>query len=147
MRWSREGYRRLLELNADVQMCGEAARCRARPISGSAHCGPISSYQVTKQLQAFASVTTLLDERYASLSALGQNFFNRPNDTFGSADPVNEPFVGAAARTGVSVLAPHPRNSAAAQHSSDQCDSIEPSLCGYVTMPHASGNSPICLIG
>ncbi|MGF6963734.1 hypothetical protein OKW43_000739 [Paraburkholderia sp. WC7.3g] len=28
-----------------------------------------------------------------------------------------------------------------------QCDSIEPSLRGYVTMPQASGSSPICLIG
>lgn len=64
----REGYRRRLELNADVQMCGPVA-CATR------------------------------------------------------------------------------RNSAAAQDSSDQCDSIEPSLCGYVTMPHASGNAPICLIG
>jgi DNA-binding NarL/FixJ family response regulator len=25
----REGYRRLLELNADVQMCGDALRCSA----------------------------------------------------------------------------------------------------------------------
>ena len=94
----REGYRRLLELNADVRICGEAARCRAGPISGSAHGSPISYYQVTKQLQVSASVAPLLDERYASLSALGQNFFNGPKYSLGSVNPVNESLVGAGAR-------------------------------------------------
>jgi hypothetical protein len=56
-----------------------------RPISGSANCGPISSHQVTKQLQVSASVTTLLDERYASFGALGHNFFNAPNHSLGRA--------------------------------------------------------------
>jgi hypothetical protein len=94
----REGYRRLLELNADVRMCGEAARCRAGPISGSAQGRRISYYPVTKQLQVFASVTPLLDERYASLGALGQNFFNGPKHSFGSVNRVNGSLVGAGAR-------------------------------------------------
>jgi hypothetical protein len=81
----REGYRRLLELNADVQMCGEAPRCRAGRPAALRIAAPISSHQVTKQLHVFASVTMLLDERYASFGALGHNFFNGPNHSFGRA--------------------------------------------------------------
>ncbi|KAA1008145.1 TonB-dependent receptor [Paraburkholderia panacisoli] len=62
-----------------------------------------SSYQVTKQLQVFASVTNLLDKRYASFGALGQNFFNGPNHTFDGANPVNEQFVGPGAPRGMWV--------------------------------------------
>ncbi|QQC65619.1 TonB-dependent receptor [Paraburkholderia ginsengisoli] len=59
-----------------------------------------TTYQVTKQLQVFASVTNLLDKRYASFGALGQNFFNGPNHTFDGANPVNEQFVGPGAPRG-----------------------------------------------
>jgi iron complex outermembrane recepter protein len=62
-----------------------------------------SSYQVTKQLQVFASVTNLLDKRYASFGALGQNFFTGPNHTFDGANVVNEQFVGPGAPRGVWV--------------------------------------------
>ncbi|MFL9929237.1 TonB-dependent receptor [Paraburkholderia sp. RL18-103-BIB-C] len=62
-----------------------------------------TSYQVTKQLQVFASVTNLLDKRYASFGALGQNFFNGPNHTFDGANPVNEQFVGPGAPRGMWV--------------------------------------------
>ncbi|SMG59766.1 TonB-dependent receptor [Paraburkholderia susongensis] len=59
-----------------------------------------TAYQVTKQLQVFASVTNLLDKRYASFGALGQNFFTGPNNTFNGANPVNEQFVGPGAPRG-----------------------------------------------
>ncbi|HEY2023147.1 TonB-dependent receptor domain-containing protein, partial [Paraburkholderia sp.] len=60
-----------------------------------------TAYQVTKQLQVFASVTNLLDKRYASFGALGQNFFTGPGNTFNGANPVNEQFVGPGAPRGV----------------------------------------------
>lgn len=60
-----------------------------------------TTYQVTKQLQVFASVTNLLDKRYASFGALGQNFFTGPNHTFNGASPVNEQFVGPGAPRGI----------------------------------------------
>ena len=53
-----------------------------------------TAYQVTKQLQVFASVTNLLDKRYASFGALGANFFTGPGGTFNGDNPVNEQFVG-----------------------------------------------------
>jgi outer membrane receptor protein involved in Fe transport len=53
-----------------------------------------TAYQVTKQVQVFASVTNLLDKRYASFGALGSNFFTGPGNTFNGASPVNEQFVG-----------------------------------------------------
>ncbi|MEC5404535.1 TonB-dependent receptor [Paraburkholderia sp. MPAMCS5] len=59
-----------------------------------------TSYQVTRQLQVFASVTNLLDKRYASFGALGDNFFNGPNHTFDGANPANEQFVGPGAPRG-----------------------------------------------
>ncbi|NIF81798.1 TonB-dependent receptor [Paraburkholderia sp. Cy-641] len=59
-----------------------------------------TAYQVTKQVQVFASVTNLLDKRYASFGALGQNFFTGPNNTFNGANPVNEQFVGPGAPRG-----------------------------------------------
>ncbi|CAN7712262.1 TonB-dependent receptor [Paraburkholderia sp. DD10] len=60
-----------------------------------------TSYQVTKQLQVFASITNLLDKRYASFGTLGENFFNGPNHTFDGASAVNEQFVGPGAPRGV----------------------------------------------
>lgn len=60
-----------------------------------------TTYQVTKQLQVFASVTNLLDKRYASFGALGQNFFTGPNHTFNGAGSVNEQFVGPGAPRGI----------------------------------------------
>ncbi|MGF6995859.1 TonB-dependent receptor [Paraburkholderia sp. GAS32] len=60
-----------------------------------------STYQVTKELQVFATVSNLLDKRYASFSVLGQNFFNGPNHTFDGANPFNEQFVGPGAPRGV----------------------------------------------
>ncbi|SIT38553.1 putative TonB-dependent siderophore receptor [Paraburkholderia ribeironis] len=62
-----------------------------------------TTYQVTKQLQVFASVTNLLDKQYASFGALGQNFFTGPNRTFDGANPVSEQFVGPGAPRGVWV--------------------------------------------
>ncbi len=59
-----------------------------------------TSYRVTKQLQVFASITNLLDKRYASFGALGENFFNGPNHTFDGANPINEQFVGPGAPRG-----------------------------------------------
>ncbi|WP_240702317.1 TonB-dependent receptor [Trinickia terrae] len=62
-----------------------------------------TTYQITKQLQVFATVSNLLDKRYASFGALGQNFFNGPNHTFDGAAPVAEQFVGPGAPRGVWV--------------------------------------------
>jgi len=62
-----------------------------------------ASWQVTKSLQIFATVTNLLDKRYASYGVLGQNFFNGPNHTFDGADPINEQFVGPGAPRGAWV--------------------------------------------
>jgi iron complex outermembrane receptor protein len=62
-----------------------------------------TTYQVTKQLQIFATVTNLLDKRYASFGVLGQNFFNGPNHTFDGASPVSEQFVGPGAPRGMWV--------------------------------------------
>ncbi|MGF6484969.1 TonB-dependent receptor [Paraburkholderia sp. JPY419] len=59
-----------------------------------------TSYQVTKQLQVFASVSNLLDKRYASFGALGANFFTGPGNTFNGVNPVNEQFVGPGAPRG-----------------------------------------------
>ncbi|WP_433696096.1 TonB-dependent receptor [Paraburkholderia phenoliruptrix] len=59
-----------------------------------------TSYQISKQLQVFASVTNLLDKRYASFGTLGENFFNGPNHTFDGANPINEQFVGPGAPRG-----------------------------------------------
>jgi outer membrane receptor protein involved in Fe transport len=59
-----------------------------------------TTWQVTKQLQLFASVTNLLDKRYASFGMLGRNFFNGPNHSFDGLNPVNEPFVGPGAPRG-----------------------------------------------
>jgi iron complex outermembrane receptor protein len=59
-----------------------------------------TAYQVTRQLQVFASVTNLLDKRYASFGALGANFFTGPGNTFNGTAPVNEQFVGPGAPRG-----------------------------------------------
>lgn len=59
-----------------------------------------TTYQVTKQLQVFATVSNLLDKRYASFGVLGENFFNGPNHTFDGNSPVNEQFVGPGAPRG-----------------------------------------------
>jgi len=48
----------------------------------------------------FANVTNLLDKRYASFGALGENFFNGPNRTFDGANPSSEQFVGPGAPRG-----------------------------------------------
>ncbi|CAN0628441.1 iron complex outermembrane recepter protein [Burkholderia multivorans] len=60
-------------------------------------------YRITKRLEVFATVTNLLDKRYASFGVLGQNFFNGPGHTFDGANPVNEQFVGPGAPRGVWV--------------------------------------------
>ncbi|WP_206995515.1 TonB-dependent receptor [Trinickia mobilis] len=62
-----------------------------------------TTYQVTKQLQVFATVSNLLDKRYASFGVLGQNVFNGPNHTFDGLAPVNEQFVGPGAPRGMWV--------------------------------------------
>ncbi|AXF25393.1 TonB-dependent receptor [Burkholderia pyrrocinia] len=62
-----------------------------------------TTWQVTKHLQLFASITNLLDKRYASFGLLGQNFFNGPNHSFDGLNPVNEQFVGPGAPRGAWV--------------------------------------------
>ncbi|MDR3100272.1 MAG: TonB-dependent receptor [Paraburkholderia sp.] len=59
-----------------------------------------TTWQVTKQLQLWANITNLLDKRYATFGALGENFFNGPNHTFDGANPTNEQFVGPGAPRG-----------------------------------------------
>jgi outer membrane receptor protein involved in Fe transport len=62
-----------------------------------------TTYNITKQLQVFASVTNLLNKHYASFAILGQNFFNGANHTFDGANPVNEQFLGIGAPRGAWV--------------------------------------------
>lgn len=62
-----------------------------------------TTYRLTKRLQLFATVSNLLNKRYASFGALGQNFFNGPNHTFDPLAPVNEAFVGPGAPRGAWV--------------------------------------------
>jgi iron complex outermembrane receptor protein len=62
-----------------------------------------SSYQVTKQLQIFATISNLLNKQYESFGVLGENFFNGPNHTFDGANPINEQFVGPGAPRGFYV--------------------------------------------
>ena len=62
-----------------------------------------TTYNITKQLQVFASVTNLLNKRYASFAILGQNDFNGANHTFDGANPVNEQFLGIGAPRGAWV--------------------------------------------
>lgn len=52
-----------------------------------------TTYQVTKQLQVFATVSNLFNRRYQSFGVLGANAFTGPNQTFNGASPVNEQFV------------------------------------------------------
>ncbi|PMS15055.1 TonB-dependent receptor [Trinickia dabaoshanensis] len=62
-----------------------------------------TTYDVTKHLRVFATVTNVLNKRYASYGVLGQNFFNGPNHTFDGAAPINEQFVGPGAPRGAWV--------------------------------------------
>jgi outer membrane receptor protein involved in Fe transport len=62
-----------------------------------------TTYNITKQLQVFASITNLLNKRYASFAILGENDFNGPNHTFDGANPVNEQFLGIGAPRGAWV--------------------------------------------
>jgi outer membrane receptor protein involved in Fe transport len=62
-----------------------------------------TTYNITKQLQVFASVTNLLNKHYASFAILGQNFFNGANHTFDGANPINEQFLGIGAPRGAWV--------------------------------------------
>jgi iron complex outermembrane receptor protein len=62
-----------------------------------------TTYQVSRQLQVFATVSNLLNKQYASFGELGQNFFNGPNHTFDGFAPVNEQFLGPGAPRGVWV--------------------------------------------
>lgn len=59
-----------------------------------------TAYDLTKRLRVFATVTNVLNKRYASYGVLGQNFFNGPNHTFDGQAPVNEQFVGPGAPRG-----------------------------------------------
>ncbi|WP_321897986.1 TonB-dependent receptor [Paraburkholderia heleia] len=59
-----------------------------------------TAWQVTKQLQLWANITNLLDKRYATFGALGENFFNGPNHTFDGSNPTNEQFIGPGAPRG-----------------------------------------------
>lgn len=62
-----------------------------------------TTYNITKQLQVFASITNLLNKHYSSFAILGQNFFNGANHTFDGANPVNEQFLGIGAPRGAWV--------------------------------------------
>ncbi|GGD85292.1 membrane protein [Caballeronia grimmiae] len=62
-----------------------------------------TTYNVTKQLQVYATVKNLLNKRYANFAILGENFFNGPNHTFNGADTTNEQFLGIGAPRGVWV--------------------------------------------
>jgi outer membrane receptor protein involved in Fe transport len=62
-----------------------------------------TTYNITKQLQVFASITNLLNKRYASFAILGENDFDGPNHTFNGANPVNEQFLGIGAPRGAWV--------------------------------------------
>jgi outer membrane receptor protein involved in Fe transport len=62
-----------------------------------------TTYNITKQLQVFASITNLLNKRYASFAILGENDFNGPNHTFNGANPANEQFLGIGAPRGAWV--------------------------------------------
>ena len=62
-----------------------------------------TTYNVTKQLQVFATVKNLLDKRYSTFAILGENFFNGPNHTFNGADTTNEQFLGLGAPRGIWV--------------------------------------------
>jgi len=62
-----------------------------------------TTYNVTKQLQVFATVKNLLNKKYSTFGILGENFFNGPNHTFDGANPVNEQFLGLGAPRGVWV--------------------------------------------
>ncbi|AYQ41600.1 TonB-dependent receptor [Burkholderia aenigmatica] len=62
-----------------------------------------ATWNVTKQLQLFATVTNLLNKQYASFGVLGENFFNGPGHTYDPANPVSEQFVGVGAPRGAWV--------------------------------------------
>lgn len=62
-----------------------------------------TTYNITKQLQVFASITNLLNKRYASFAILGENDFDGPNHTFNGANPVDEQFLGIGAPRGAWV--------------------------------------------
>lgn len=62
-----------------------------------------TSYQVTKRVRVFATVTNVFNKRYASYGVLSQNFFNGPRHTFDGLAPVSEQFVGAGAPRGAWV--------------------------------------------
>ncbi|WP_244850903.1 TonB-dependent receptor [Caballeronia sp. SL2Y3] len=62
-----------------------------------------TTYNVTKQLQIYATVKNLLNKRYASFAILGENAFNGPNHTFSGTDATSEQFLGVGAPRGVWV--------------------------------------------
>jgi outer membrane receptor protein involved in Fe transport len=59
-----------------------------------------TTYNVTKQLQVFATIKNLLNKKYSTFGIVGENFFNGPNHTFDGATPVNEQFLGLGAPRG-----------------------------------------------
>jgi iron complex outermembrane recepter protein len=62
-----------------------------------------TTYNVTKQLQVYATVKNLLNKRYANFAILGENFFDGPNHTFNNGDTINEQFLGVGAPRGIWV--------------------------------------------
>jgi outer membrane receptor protein involved in Fe transport len=62
-----------------------------------------AAYQATKRIRVFATVTNVLNKRYASYGALAQNFFNGPGHAFAGAAPVSETFIGPGAPRGAWV--------------------------------------------
>ncbi|KMZ12979.1 Outer membrane receptor protein, mostly Fe transport [Candidatus Burkholderia humilis] len=62
-----------------------------------------TTYNVTKQLQVYATVKNLLNKRYANFAILGENFFDGPNHTFNNGNTINEQFLGVGAPRGIWV--------------------------------------------
>jgi iron complex outermembrane recepter protein len=62
-----------------------------------------TTYNVTKQLQVYATVKNLLNKRYANFAILGENFFDGPNHTFNNGATINEQFLGVGAPRGIWV--------------------------------------------
>lgn len=52
-----------------------------------------TTYQVTRQLQVFATVSNLFNHRYQSFGVLGANAFTGLNNTFNGTNPVSGQFV------------------------------------------------------
>jgi outer membrane receptor protein involved in Fe transport len=71
------------------------------PVPGYAIVNLDAQWEIARGLQVFASIVNLLDKRYATFGALGENFFNGPNNTFDAANAQSEQFRTPGAPFGV----------------------------------------------